>query len=54
MSVDDQRSSSAPYVQWGPVPREDLMIIKNESRKIDYANRNPVSFALVGQLLSLQ
>jgi len=36
------------------VPRGDLVITKGESRNIDYANRIPVSFALVGQLLSRQ
>ena len=52
--IDCRRSAGAPYVQWGSVPREDLIVTKGEPRKIAYANRIPVRFALVGQLLSLQ
>ena len=29
----------APYVQWGSVPRKDLVLTKGEPRKIPYANR---------------
>ncbi len=37
--VDCRRSAGAPYVQWGSVPRLDLLITKGEPRKIPYANR---------------
>jgi hypothetical protein len=52
--IDCRRSAGAPYVQWGSVRREDLIVTKGEPRKIAYANRIPVRFALVGQRLSLQ
>ena len=37
--IDCRRSAGAPYVQWGSVPREDLVVTKGEPRKIAYANR---------------
>jgi hypothetical protein len=37
--IDCQRSAGAPYVQWGSVQREDLVVTKGEPRKIPYANR---------------
>src|SRR5438046_1508541 len=37
--IDCRRSAGAPYVQWGSVPREDLVLTKGEPRKIAYANR---------------
>jgi hypothetical protein len=51
--IDCRRSAGAPLCAVGmsAAPRS---MTKNESRKIPYANRIPVSFALVGQLLSLQ
>jgi|SRR5690349_17006116 hypothetical protein len=37
--IDCRRSAGAPYVQWGSVQREDLLVTKGEPRKIPYANR---------------
>ena len=37
--IDCRRSAGAPYVQWGSVPRNDLVLTKGEPRKIVYANR---------------
>jgi hypothetical protein len=37
--IDCQRSAGAPYVQWGSVPRRDLVVTKGELRKIPYADR---------------
>ena len=37
--IDCRRSAGAPHVQWDSVPRQDLVVTKGESRKIDYANR---------------
>jgi len=37
--IDCQKSAGAPYVQWGSVPRRDLVLTKGEPRKIAYANR---------------
>jgi hypothetical protein len=37
--IDCRRSVGAPYVQWGSVPRKDLVVTKSEPRKIPYANR---------------
>src|SRR4029453_12895333 len=37
--IDCRRSAGAPYITWGSVPREDLVITKGEPRKIAYANR---------------
>jgi len=37
--VDCQKSAGAPYVQWGCVPRTDLVVTKGEPRKVLYANR---------------
>jgi hypothetical protein len=37
--IDCRRSAGAPYVTWGSVPREDLVVTKGEPRKIAYANR---------------
>ena len=37
--VDCRRSAGAPHVQWGSVPRKDLVVTKGEARKIRYANR---------------
>jgi hypothetical protein len=37
--VDCRRSAGAPYVTWGSVPRQDIVVTKNEPRKISYANR---------------
>jgi hypothetical protein len=37
--VDCRRSAGAPYVQWGSVPRQDLIVTKREPRKISHANR---------------
>src|SRR5437016_12789758 len=37
--IDCRRSAGAPYVQWGSVRREDLVVTKGEPRKIAYANR---------------
>ena len=32
-------SAGAPYMQWGSVPRKDLVLTKGEPRRIVYANR---------------
>jgi hypothetical protein len=37
--IDCRRSAGAPYVTWGSVPRDDLVITKGEPRKIAHANR---------------
>ena len=37
--IDCRRSAGAPYVQWGSVPRKDLVLTKGEPRKVPYANR---------------
>jgi len=37
--IDCRRSAGAPYVTWGSVLREDLVVTKGEPRKISYANR---------------
>jgi hypothetical protein len=37
--IDCRRSAGAPYVQWGSVPRADLVVTKGEPRKVPYANR---------------
>jgi hypothetical protein len=37
--IDCRRSAGAPYVIWGSVPRQDLLITKGEPRKVAYANR---------------
>ncbi len=37
--IDCRRSAGAPYVQWGSVPRQDLVVTKGEPRKIAYADR---------------
>ena len=37
--IDCRRSAGAPYVQWGSVPRKDMVLTKGEPRQIDYANR---------------
>src|SRR5712675_1365284 len=37
--VDCRRSAGAPYVQWGSVPRADVVVTKGEPRKIVYENR---------------
>jgi len=37
--IDCRRSAGAPYVTWGSVPREDLVVTKDEPRKIAHANR---------------
>jgi len=37
--IDCRRSAGAPYVTWGSVSREDLVVTKGEPRKIPYANR---------------
>jgi hypothetical protein len=37
--IDCRRSAGAPYVQWGSVPRADLVVTKGDPRKIPYANR---------------
>ena len=37
--IDCRRSAGAPYVTWGAVPREDLVVTKGEPRKIAHANR---------------
>jgi hypothetical protein len=37
--VDCRKSAGAPYVQWGSVPRRDLIMTKGEPRKIPYENR---------------
>ena len=37
--IDCRRSAGAPYVTWGMVPREDVVVIKGEPRKIAHANR---------------
>src|SRR5947208_7747134 len=37
--IDCRRSAGAPYVTWGSVPREALVVTKGEPRKIAYANR---------------
>ena len=37
--IDCRRSAGAPYVQWGSVPRTDLVVAKGEPRKIVYADR---------------
>jgi hypothetical protein len=37
--IDCRRSAGAPYITWGSVPREDLVITKGEPRKIAHADR---------------
>src|SRR5437867_11214001 len=37
--IDCRRSTGAPYVQWGSVPRQDLVVTKGEPPKIAYADR---------------
>ena len=37
--IDCRRSAGAPYVTWGSVPRQDLVVTKGEPRKIAHANR---------------
>jgi hypothetical protein len=37
--IDCRRSAGAPYVQWGSVPRADLVLTRGEPRKIAHANR---------------
>ena len=37
--IDCRRSAGAPYITWGSVPREDLVVTKGEPRKIVHANR---------------
>jgi hypothetical protein len=37
--IDCRRSAGAPYVTWGSVPREDLVVTIGEPRKIAHANR---------------
>ena len=37
--IDCRRSAGAPYVTWGSVPREDLVVTRGEPRKIAHANR---------------
>ena len=37
--IDCRRSAGAPYVTWGGVPREDLVVTRGEPRKIAHANR---------------
>jgi hypothetical protein len=37
--IDCRRSAGAAYVQWGSVPRKDLVVTKGEPRKIAYADR---------------
>ena len=34
-----RRCTGAPHVNWGSVPREDLVVTKGEPRKIAHANR---------------
>ncbi len=34
--IDCRRSAGAPYVTWGSVPREDLVVTRGEPRKISY------------------
>src|SRR5207248_2290871 len=37
--IDCRRSAGAPYVQWGSLPRQDLIMTKGEVRKVTYAGR---------------
>src|SRR5437016_12940864 len=37
--IDCRRSAGAPYVTWGSVPRQDLVVTKGEPRKVAHANR---------------
>jgi hypothetical protein len=37
--IDCRRSAGAPYVTWGSVPRQDLVVTKGEPRKIALADR---------------
>ncbi len=37
--IDCQKSAGAPYLTWGTMPRQDLIVTKGESRKIQYENR---------------
>jgi hypothetical protein len=37
--IDCRRSAGAPYVTWGSVSREDLVVTKGEPRTISYENR---------------
>src|SRR5439155_10626008 len=37
--IDCRRSADAPYVTWGSVPREDLVVTRGEPRKIAHADR---------------
>jgi hypothetical protein len=37
--IDCRRTAGAPYLQWGSVSRQDVVVTKGEPRKIAYANR---------------
>src|SRR6266700_1149444 len=37
--IDCRRSAGAPHVNWGSVPREDLVVTKGKPRKIAHADR---------------
>jgi hypothetical protein len=37
--IDCQKCAGAPYVTWGTMPRQDLVVTKGEPRKIPYASR---------------
>jgi hypothetical protein len=37
--IDCRRSAGAPFVTWGSVPRQDLVVTKGEPRKIAHVNR---------------
>src|SRR5437867_13339761 len=37
--IDCRRSAGAPYVTWGSVRREDLVVTRGEPRKVAHANR---------------
>lgn len=37
--IDCRRSSGAPYVTWGAVPRDRMKVIKGELRRVSFAGR---------------
>src|SRR5262245_9019388 len=49
--IDCRRSAGAPYVQWGSVPRQDVVMTKGKPRRIPYANTFPSFAACCGTQL---
>jgi len=52
--IDCRRSTGGPYITWGSVPREDLVITKGAPPKIVYANRIRSFAACCGTHLFLE